>query len=840
MSRPALDNRKWNERSSAAPGGAPEPAALFQLLFERSADAVVLFDPRTGRFADGNEAAVALMRAPSREALVRVNPADLAPPGAPDGRSGQPWAAEIAARVEAHGSDRFEWVARRLDGTEVRLDALATTLAAGGRTLHLLVLRAVAEPSPAEAGVRELNATLERRIAERTAELTASEARLRTLVDHAPEAIVVFDGRTGRFRFGNTHACRLYGCTAEVLAELSPTDVSPEFQPDGRPSAQVVREMMDATLAGGAPVFEWTHRHSSGRLVPTEVRLVRLPGEGPPLLRASIIDNSDRNRREQVQRATYEISEAVHAVEDLPSLYARIHQIILGLMPARNFYLALYEHATATISFPYFVDETEPVPRPFKLGTGLTSYVLRTGQPLLVGAEMNARKRRVGGEVTFEGYPDLRYVEHGTPAAIWLGVPLRAGGRPFGVMALQDYRDDRAYGEEEKQILNFVARQTALAIERKRAQQALQESEEKFRALFEATSTGVMIHDEQQYLDVNPAIVRMFGYQSAADLIGKNPVLTSPPVQPNGEPTAASARRHIAECIQHGTARFDWLARRVDGTEFPVEVILTRIQMGGRQILQAVVNDISERKRAEAEMWRALERERELSQLKSDFVSMVSHEFRTPLGIILSSAQILSDYLDQLPAAERRDHLEAIVGNSKHMASLMEEVLVLSRVESGKLACDPAPLDLRAFCGRLVEEVHSATARFCPIGLTVGPDCAAARADERLLRHVFTNLLSNAVKFSPPGAPVDFRVAREGDHAVCEVQDRGIGIPEADLPRLFSAFHRGRNVGQVSGSGLGLVIVKRCVELHGGSLRVDSKVGQGTSVTVRVPVFQTP
>jgi signal transduction histidine kinase len=219
---------------------------------------------------------------------------------------------------------------------------------------------------------------------------------------------------------------------------------------------------------------------------------------------------------------------------------------------------------------------------------------------------------------------------------------------------------------------------------------------------------------------------------------------------------------------------------------------------------------------------------------------MVSHEFRTPLGIILSSAQILSDYLERLPAAERREHLEAIVTSAKHMASLMEEVLVLSRVESGKLACDPAPLDLRAFCERLVEEVRSATGGLCPIGLTVGADCTAARADERLLRHVFTNLLSNAVKFSAPGAPVDFRVVREGDQAVGCVQDRGIGIPEADLPRLFSAFHRGRNAGQVSGSGLGLVIVKRCVELHGGSLRVDSRVGQGTSMTVRVPVFPTP
>jgi signal transduction histidine kinase len=249
------------------------------------------------------------------------------------------------------------------------------------------------------------------------------------------------------------------------------------------------------------------------------------------------------------------------------------------------------------------------------------------------------------------------------------------------------------------------------------------------------------------------------------------------------------------------------------------------------------VNDITARKRAEVEMWRALERERELSQLKSSFVSMVSHEFRTPLGIILSSAQILSDYLDQLVPEERREHLDAIAKNSKHMASLMEEVLVLSRVEAGKMALEPGPLDLVKCSERLVEEVRSAGGSPCQIEFTWAPDCIAGHADERLLSHIFTNLLTNAVKYSAPGTPVEFRLERQGSRAIWRVRDRGIGIPEADVARLFSAFHRGGNVGHISGSGLGLVIVKRCVELHGGTIELQSKVGQGTTVTVSLPVF---
>jgi PAS domain S-box-containing protein len=203
--------------------------------------------------------------------------------------------------------------------------------------------------------------------------------------------------------------------------------------------------------------------------------------------------------------------------------------------------------------------------------------VQRTGKSLLVGSDMNARKRRVGHEVTFEGYPDLRYVESGAPAAIWLGVPLSVDGGTFGVMAVQDYHDPKAYGNKEKQVLTFIAEQTALALERKRVEQALRESEEKYRALFAASSQGVMLHDEHQYLEVNPAAVRILGYSCQEELLGKNPGDTSPPLQPNGESSESLATKHIAECMSRGSARFEWVSRTSQGQDIPLEVALTRI-----------------------------------------------------------------------------------------------------------------------------------------------------------------------------------------------------------------------------------------------------------------------
>ena len=245
--------------------------------------------------------------------------------------------------------------------------------------------------------------------------------------------------------------------------------------------------------------------------------------------------------------------------------------------------------------------------------------------------------------------------------------------------------------------------------------------------------------------------------------------------------------------------------------------------------------DITERKRAEVELLRALAREKELGQLRSNFVSVVSHEFRTPLGIIQSSAEILRDYLEQLKPAERKDHLQSIFNNTRRMAGLMEEALLLGSLDAGKLEFKPAPLELPAFVRRLTEEVMSATSRRCPIELSFGEIPVDIQADERLLQHIFTNLLTNAVKYSDPGRSVQFEIGCAEAEIVCTIRDRGIGIPEADREWLFNPFHRGRNVADRPGTGLGLVIVKRCVDLHGGIIQVLSKCGEGTMVTVRLP-----
>jgi PAS domain S-box-containing protein len=460
---------------------------------------------------------------------------------------------------------------------------------------------------------------------------------------------------------------------------------------------------------------------------------------------------------------------------------------------------------------------TDPRLAPWRVEDLRHGYASSISLPLLSSGEafgaltLHAGEPDAFNESTIEQYTDL------------------ANNLSYGVMALHT-REERTRAENEIRQLNA-------SLEKRVAERTteLGRSEEKFRALFEGTSLAVVLLDENMILEANPSWLRLLGYSDLNEVIGKNPAELSAPIQPDGERAETLVGMHIANTLAKGSERFDWIMLRRDGTELPMEVFLTRIRLGDRQLIQAVCNDITQRKKAEAELVRTLAREKELGQLRSKFVSMVSHEFRTPLGIIQSSAEILEDYLDRLDPTEREDHLRSIRNNTRRMALIMEEVLLIGSFDAGKMEFKPAPLDLPSFVRKLANEVLSATGERCPIELAIRGIPGEIQADERLLRHIFTNLLTNAVKYSDAGRPVQFEIRRGDGEIVCAIRDQGIGIPEADREWLFNAFHRGHNVDERPGTGLGLVIVKRCVDLHGGKIDVVSKVGEGTTVSVRLP-----
>ncbi|MBD2043448.1 ATP-binding protein [Microcoleus sp. FACHB-672] len=242
------------------------------------------------------------------------------------------------------------------------------------------------------------------------------------------------------------------------------------------------------------------------------------------------------------------------------------------------------------------------------------------------------------------------------------------------------------------------------------------------------------------------------------------------------------------------------------------------------------------RAKAEAEVRKALEKEKELNELKSRFVSMVSHEFRTPMSTILFSATLLENYGDRWTEEKKVTHLHRIQTAIKQMTEMLDYILVIGQTDAGKLEFNPTGVELKKFCGEIMEEMQLNTDYQHPIEWICLGDCTEAKMDEKLLRHILSNLLSNAIKYSPPKSSIKFELTCEQDQAVFRIEDKGIGITAEDQKRLFETFHRGTNVGTISGTGLGLAIVKRAVDLHGGQISCQSEVGAGTAFTVTLPM----
>ena len=238
----------------------------------------------------------------------------------------------------------------------------------------------------------------------------------------------------------------------------------------------------------------------------------------------------------------------------------------------------------------------------------------------------------------------------------------------------------------------------------------------------------------------------------------------------------------------------------------------------------------------QAELNRFLTQEKELNKTKSRFVSIVSHELRNPLNSISGMAQILESFSDKLTDEKRADVLKQLRRNVTKMIDLLNDVLVISQKDLDRLQFNPASIDLLAFCQDVMEEVQTAFNRQCLINFVYQPKATEFNLDRKLLNYILINLLTNACKYSPLNSEIDFTVEFEHAQLIFIVRDRGIGIPPEEMDNLFDLFYRASNSQDYQGTGLGLAIAKEYAESHHGNITVDSKLKEGSTFTVVIPV----
>ncbi|RYX92123.1 MAG: PAS domain S-box protein [Comamonadaceae bacterium] len=362
---------------------------------------------------------------------------------------------------------------------------------------------------------------------------------------------------------------------------------------------------------------------------------------------------------------------------------------------------------------------------------------------------------------------------------------------------------------------------------------ALADSEARYRRVVENVNEGIIITAGGRILYANPRSLELTGLDE--ETVKTRPFTEF--IHPDDREMVLSnhVRRLRGEQVE---TRYHFRAIHVSGDIRWLETSAVVFEWLGQPATLNFLTDVTLKRQVEQDIRTALERERELSELKSRFVAVASHEFRTPLAAILSSVELLDDYGDSFPADERKEILGLIKTAVKRMNGMVEQVLMTSRLESRGFQLELRPMPVAELLGQITAEVDRANSRVRRVTLSCTGLAEMRQLDERLLRHIVANLLTNAMKYSPPGTPVTCTAEGRGDMLALHIADQGIGIPQADLPRLFETFHRGTNVGNIQGTGIGLHIVKECVDLHLGTIHVDSTVGQGTTfrVALRAPV----
>lgn len=644
---------------------------------------------------------------------------------------------------------------------------------------------------------------------------------LEQMFSASPDALSIADC-SHRVLWANEKFMHLFGyAESEVIGQLLENLVVP---PDRLAESKWVTE----TLAKGErTTVETKRRKRDGTLLDVSVSCAPLLLDGGMAgFYAGYRDISDRKRVEALSSALYRVAEKSSAAHELQQFFAAVHSIIDELMYARNFYIALYDHTTELISFPYFVDEQDQAPPAKKLGRGLTDYLIRTGEPLLATPEvLQAMEDR--GEVERNGARSLD----------WMGVPLKVNNHTFGALVVQTYSKNIRYGERDKEILTFVARQLASAVEIKRNEQALRRSEARYRSLVQSSVYGIYRSSlEGRFLDVNPALITMLGYSSAEEVLILDP---EKDVFAN-----ADEHSHLIEEFRR-TGRLDGIEvkwKRKDGSSITVRISGRAVSSSDEpaDVLEAIAEDVTDR-RALEDQFRQAQKMEAVGRLAGG----VAHDFNNLLMVISGYAEVI---LAKLPANHPlHEKGKAIQQAADRATTLTRQLLAFSRKQLLELKV----VDVNAIVRDMERLLRPLIGENVELVTVLAPQAPHTRADAGQLEQVLMNLVVNAKDAMPTGGNLTIQTQatviddihrggqqfiRPGNYVMLSVSDTGMGMDKETQSRIFEPFFTTKEKGK--GTGLGLSTVYGIVKQSGGYVIVQSEKGRGTTFHIYLPQVQ--
>ena len=599
--------------------------------------------------------------------------------------------------------------------------------------------------------------------------------------------------------------------------------------------------------------------------------------QGQPIkIVGSSQDITDRKINELTQAAITQISDTALTASRIEDLIKTVHDVAGTLMPAKNFYIALYNAEADLMTFPYYVDEyDQPMPSQ-KLGRGLTSYVIRTGRPLRTTPEIYAELEE-SGEV----------VGGGTRGVDWLGVPLRSEAAIRGVMAVQSYDTSIRITERHKEILTILGAQVTAAIERLQARAALQRRNTYLAA---SSEIGRLVTSTLELNTIFTRTVNLvserFGFYYAAiytiEETGFNTVLREA-TGAAGEKMKAQkymvpvgSQTIVGKVAETGESKLvddisgdplyqanPLLLDTQSEAAVPLRIgsrIVGVIDIQSTQtyaftqddisVLQSLADQVTvaiDNARSYEISQQAIRELREVDQMKSQFLANMSHELRTPLNSIIGFSRVILKGIDGPVTDMQQQDLTAIYNSGQHLLGLINDVLDLARIEAGKMELNFEEVHLSEMVTSVMSTAKGLVKeKRIQLLQRIPADMPTVRGDTMRVRQVLLNLISNASKFTDEGSITVEALVQKGPtgkmEALINVIDTGPGISVEDQKKLFQAFSQvdGSATRKSGGSGLGLSICANLVQLHGGRIGVHSDVEKGATFYFTIPLFDQP